>query len=134
MENLFLTEARRAVLDGTTDREGNSLAVEKSRIRERARLAVEELIAVAASPEIENSDVFEPNDLARLIDALMVPKGEGLTPRWNFDGDPAEFRDEYQYQIGLQSRLDHALDGYQEMLHRDYPPGETRQGLIDDNE
>ena len=88
-------------------------------------MALGELIEVAASPEIDNTEIFEPNDLARLIDALMVPKSKTITPRWNFDGDPAEYRDTYRYQLALHGRLDHALDGYSEMLHRDYAPDET---------
>jgi hypothetical protein len=136
-DRVILTEKREAVLNGNFpdlsddyDDPDAALRNQKSRLRESSRTALEELIVVAASPEIENADVFEPNTLARLVDALMVPNGKALTPRWNFDGDPTEYRDEYQYQLGLQSRLDHALDGYQEMLHRDYPPGE-QPNLLD---
>jgi len=123
---VFLTEKREAVLNGEYDGSDDALRNQKSRLRRSAQTALQELITVAASPEVENADIFEPNDLARLVDALMVPQGSTLTPRWNFDGGPEEYRDQHLYQIGLQSRLSHALDGYETMLHRDYPPGETR--------
>jgi hypothetical protein len=123
--SVFLTDERTAVLNGEYTGSENTYRTHKSNIRQRAQTALKELIQVAASPEIENSDVFEPNDLARLIDSLMVPKGQTLTPRWNFEGEPGEYREKYKYQFALQSRLDHTLDGYQEMLHRDHEHGES---------
>jgi hypothetical protein len=119
----FLTDERRAVLSGEYDGEPNTERTHKSRIRSRARTALHELIEVAESDAIDNADIFEPNDLARLIHALMTP-ADGLTPRWNFDGDPAEYRDRYAYQFALHARLNHALDGYGDMLHREYAPSE----------
>lgn len=65
-ENIFLTETRRAVLDGESDLSGRSLENEKSRIRTRARAALDELIEVAQSNEIENRSVFEPETLGDL--------------------------------------------------------------------
>jgi hypothetical protein len=124
-ENAFLTERRREFLDGDYNLNLSKDRHLKHSLKESTEMALKELIEVAASPEIENSEVFEPNDLARLVDALMVPNGTTLTPRWNFDGDPAEYRDTYRYQLALHGRLDHALDGYGEMLHRDYGPDET---------
>lgn len=122
-DRVFLTEKREQLLNGEYEGSPENLRAAKYRLRKSCRTALRELIAVAESEEIESADVFEPNDLARLIDYLMVPSG-GLTPRWNYDGDPEEFREEYLYQIQLHSRLNHALDGYGKMLHRDYPPGE----------
>lgn len=119
----FLTETRRDILNGEyTGQEGTERS-HKSKIKARSRTALQELIEVAQSPEIDNSDIFEPDDLARLVDALMVPDG-GLTPRWNFEGSPESFRAEYQYQIGLHARLRHSLNGYDDMLHKNTPPGE----------
>lgn len=123
-DKTFLTEKRRSVLIGEFDGSDSSERTHKSLIRTRARTAIRELIEVARSDQIDNADVFEPNDLARLIDALMVPD-DGLTPRWNFEDDPQEYRDTYRYQLALHGRLSHALDGYGDMLHRDYPPGES---------
>jgi len=124
-DRVLLTEKREQVLNGEYEGSNDALRNQKSRLRQSARTALDELIQVAASPEIENAEVFEPNEVARLLDALMVPRGTGLTPRWNFEGDPAEYRDTYRYQLALHGRIDHSLDGYGEMLHRDHKPGET---------
>jgi len=124
-DRVLLTEKREQVLSGEYDGSDTALRNQKSRLRDSARTALAELVQVAASPEIDNADVFEPNEVARLLDALMVPNGTTITPRWNFDGNPDEYRDTYRYQLALHGRLDHALDGYGEMLHRDFAPGET---------
>lgn len=124
-DRVLLNDKRKAVLNGEYTGSDAALRNQKSRLRESARTALAELVQVAASPEIDNAEVFEPNEVAHLLDALMVPDGASLTPRWNFDGDPSEYRDTYRYQLALHGRLDHALDGYGEMLHRDYKPGET---------
>nr|WP_011225234.1 hypothetical protein [Haloarcula sp. AS7094]AAS13419.1 unknown [Haloarcula sp. AS7094] len=125
VENIFLTDSRRDVLNGVDELTGQSRYNAKSRIRQRARMALQELIEFAASPEINNADIFEPNEIARLLDALMFQTEPPSRPRWNFEGDPVEYRDTYRYQLALYGRLDHTLDGYGEMLHRDYAPGET---------
>ncbi|MFW5918424.1 MAG: hypothetical protein ACOCR0_02970 [Haloferacaceae archaeon] len=122
----FLTDQRRAVLAGEYDGEPNTERTHKSRIRSRAKTALQELIEVAESDAIDNADVFEPNDLARLIDALMH-HADGLTPRWNYDGDPAEYNEKYQYQMLLHGRLNHQLSGYGTFLLQrneptEYPP------------
>jgi hypothetical protein len=129
VDQVFLTDARRDVLRGESDRTGNSLSVEKSRIRERARLALSELIEVAESEEIDNADVFDPRDVSRLIAALLSGD-EQVTPRWNFDGTDAEYRDRYEYPVGLCWRLDHLVRGYSDTLLRTEPPaGEVEEDV-----
>jgi hypothetical protein len=66
-ENLFLTENRRNVLDGSTDWAENSVTTEKSRIRNRAKTALDELTEIAQSPEIENRSVFDPEEIGTLL-------------------------------------------------------------------
>lgn len=122
---VFLTDERRDVLNEEYQGADSTERAHRSNIRKRARKAIQELIEVAQSPQIDNSEVFEPDNLARLIDSLMVPQGTTLTPRWNFEGDPDEFRDTYRYQLALHGRLNHTLDGYDDMLHRNHPPGEN---------
>jgi len=121
MTDAFLTDERRAVLNGEYDGAANTERTHKSRIRARSRQAIEELIEVAQSPEIDNGDVFDPDDLARLVDALMAPREATITPRWNYGGTPDEFRDEYDYQLALWGRLDHTLRGYGDILHSTDP-------------
>jgi hypothetical protein len=122
MENAFLTDARREVLEGTSDREGSSLSVEKSRIRKRAKLALQELIEVANSSEIENESVFDTQQVHLLLDALFRDGQPRLTPLWDYDGDPSEYNDEYAYQKTLHSSLQQSMMMYGEAMTTEEPP------------
>lgn len=84
---VFLTEARREVLSGDYDGAENTERTHKSRIRARTRTAVDELLVVAASDEIDNADVFDPEKLRALITTLTRGPG-GLDP-WEPDEDYA---------------------------------------------
>lgn len=85
--NIFLTEKRRKVLNGESEWSEESIDNEKSRIRTRSRTALDELIEVAYSPEIDNSDIFDPKKLRELITILTRGPG-GLDP-WEPDEDYA---------------------------------------------
>lgn len=79
----FLTDERRAVLNGEYDGAENVERTHRSRIKSRARSAVGELIEVARSEEIENRDVFDPKQVGLLLgllvdDPAVMPAG-GLT-------------------------------------------------------
>jgi hypothetical protein len=83
MPDTFLTESRREVLAGEWDGEPSTERTKKSQIRTRARAAVGELIEVADSPVIENNDVFEPEEVGRLLAAILndpsqMPTAGGL--------------------------------------------------------
>lgn len=74
VENAFLTDSRRDVLKGNADDlKEQSLRNAKSRIRVRARLALAELIEVAHSEEIDQTEVFEPDEIFRLLNELLSP-------------------------------------------------------------
>jgi hypothetical protein len=75
-ENIFLTDKRREVLQGTSDWEDASVANEKSRIKNRARLATAELIDVANSPHIENRKALPPEQVGELIESVVTPRTE----------------------------------------------------------
>lgn len=62
-----MTEKRREVLNGKSDLEGQSLANQKYRIRKRAKMALDELGEVARSMEIENRNVWDAEDVAKLV-------------------------------------------------------------------
>lgn len=120
-DRVFLTETRRDVLAGDADLAESTIRSHKSRIRSRARTALAELIEVAESEEIENADVFEPQQLARLVAEIVSPQGD-ITPRWNFDGTDAEYSEQYQHPMAVVWRLDHLIDGYADTLLRTEPP------------
>lgn len=125
VENIFLTDSRRDVLNGDTDHlNSQSLANAKSRIRTRARLALDELIEVAASPAIDNEDVFEPEEVYTLISILL--NGTGGLSHGDEIPHPDELREQYDryeavawkpyedYSRDLYVRLDGGLRGFHE--------------------
>jgi len=71
----FLTEKRRAVLEGRFEGSDGVERTHKSRIRARSRSALSELLEVAASPEVDNADVFDPELIHALLRALMMGSG-----------------------------------------------------------
>lgn len=74
VDKVFLTDERRDVLEGNADDLAEqSLRNAKSRIRIRARLALEELTEVAESKELDQTEVFDPDDVFRLLRALKQP-------------------------------------------------------------
>lgn len=74
-EKVFLTDSRREVLNGEYDGADNVRRTHKTRIRSKSRTALSELIDVATSPEIDNSDVFEPEQIRVLLTTLLVGSG-----------------------------------------------------------
>lgn len=86
---VFLTDTRREVLTGKYDGAENTERTHRSRIRSRARTALDELLAVAASEEIDNADVFDPQKLRALITTLTHGPGGLDEDRWEPDEDYA---------------------------------------------
>ncbi len=68
---MFLTDRRREVLNGEFQGNPETLSSHKSRIRTRSRMALSELVEVAQSPEIHNSDVFEPEQVDLFIESIL---------------------------------------------------------------
>lgn len=63
----FLTDERRAVLTGEYDGTESVRRTHQSRIRARARSAIQELTEVAQSPHIDNRDIFDPEEIGTLL-------------------------------------------------------------------
>lgn len=98
VDKVFLTDTRRDVLEGTADQlNDQSLLNEKSRIRKRARLAIEELIEVADSPEIDNETVFEPELVGKLVQSI-ISDGGGLI-------ENTDYRNEIYVELDRPIRL-----------------------------
>jgi len=135
VKNIFLTDSRRDVLEGNADHlSDDSLINAKSRIRTRARLALDELIEVAASPAIDNESVFEPDEVYTLISILLGGRGgvvhsEGdVSEEWEVEDAPypKEIREQYDdykmkawkpdedYAQELYVRIDGGLRGFHE--------------------
>ena len=125
--NLFLTENRRDVLNDRSDWTEDSVSVEKSRIRAKANLALDELTEIAQSTEIENRSVFDPEQIGTLLfwilnDPAMMGQPGGLVgaadqPPEGIDEDHyTKIPDELQ-----QYRSEVHSEAAQELLRVDHP-------------
>jgi hypothetical protein len=81
-EKAFLTEKRKQVLNGVPPENIGSDGISDGTYRQhraatkrQARAAVSELLQVAASPTIDNADVFEPEVVRALITTLLIGSG-----------------------------------------------------------
>lgn len=77
---VILTDNRRDVLEGRSDWSDDAIINEKSRIRNKSRTALDELIEVAQSNRIENRSVFDPEQVGMLLfwilnDPAMIDDG-----------------------------------------------------------
>jgi len=78
VESIFLTDARRKALNDY-DPEDSNHRVHKSRVKNRASQALEELMWVAGNGAIENTDVFEEEKVKALLTTLLQGTG-GIVP------------------------------------------------------
>lgn len=106
-EKVFITESRRDVLEGNADDlTEQSLRNAKSRIRVRSRMALEELIEVAESPEIDQTTVFDPDDVFRLLRALLQPDPDHTTTDIGGLIEEDDYTDEFRaYSDRLQAQM-----------------------------
>lgn len=101
-DHVFLTDTRKEVLKNYDSSDSNHRA-HKSRIKNDARTALLELLALAATEEIDNSDIFEPKQVRALIQTLLTGPG-GLDPN-----EP-----DTEYTNSLYVELDQALRNYRD--------------------
>ena len=78
VEKVFLTEARREALNHYDPDDSNHRA-HKSRVAERARVALEELMWVASVPAVDNADVFDEDAVRALLTTLLDGSGGVIT-------------------------------------------------------
>lgn len=123
VEKVFLTDSRRDVLEGTTDLTEQSLYNAKSRIRTRARLALDELTEVAASPEIDNADIFTEQEIKRLVSLLLFGHG-GLMGGDVADNLPEAWDPDPEYALSLYTALNTQLNQF-EKRHGDSLDADT---------
>jgi len=139
-DHAFLSPRRSEIVAGETSTEmgitDGTYRNHRAETKRQARQALSELIEVAESDTIDNIDVFEPSEVARLIAAIFSPPSKTITPRWNFDGTDAEYREKYGFETALCWRLEHLIDGYSDTLLRELKPGESPASvnLIEDED
>lgn len=114
-EHAFLSDRRRSIVEGETAEDMGiadaTYRQHRAAVKRQARLALQELLKVAASPEIDNSDVFDPLAISTLAELLLTGNSSGLmpegVPRYR-PGKPAP-----EYSNELYQRLDGAQMSYQ---------------------
>ena len=131
-KNIFLSESRRNILDGTTEWADSSVTTEKSRIRGNAKTALDELTEIAQSPEIENRSVFDPEEIGTLLywilnDPAKMGEFGGLigTSDEPPEGVPEEAYTKVPEDLQQYRREIHS-EAAQELLRIDHP-GRGRQ-------
>lgn len=71
----FLTDERRAVLNGEYTGAANVERTHKARIKARSQSAIDELIEVASSHETNNGEIFDPKQINTLLNEIAHPSG-----------------------------------------------------------
>jgi hypothetical protein len=116
-DNAFLTERRREVLEGLTAEEmgihEGTRREHRAALKRQAKAALSELIEVAESDEIDQTDVFDPDEIFRLLATLLHAKPsaghyEGEVPGGLVDRDDITdpYTDEFTaYRDRLQLRM-----------------------------
>jgi len=72
-------------------------------------MALHELTEVAQSPEIDNTDVFDPDDVFWFLSALLTPD-EFVPPTEKPPEDFQEYRDRLHVQMDKLLRNRHVMD------------------------
>lgn len=94
---MLLTEKREELLEGNYDSGDNADRMAKSRLHSSTNTAIQELVKIAESPYISNSEVFDPDDIFRLLRALLIPSNNEITDEASaLIGADAEVTDEYR--------------------------------------
>jgi hypothetical protein len=104
-DNIFLTDTRKEYLNNPESFSEDAQHAHFYRVRDRAQMALEELIEVYQSDVIDNSELFEPSDVHRLFDALLGDPTE-ITPRNKYDGEYTEWAKEYRYEDALLAEIE----------------------------
>lgn len=115
-DRAFLTDRRREFLEGDYDLDKAKDRQLKKRIKDDSSSALRELIEVAESPHIDTREVFDTDDVFRLLRALLTPNQEDL------DSDefvniptPEKYSDEYRaYCDRLYVQMDKLMHPYRD--------------------
>jgi len=123
-ENAFLTERRREYLDGDYDLSRSKDRHLKHSLKQSTGLALNELIEVAESHHIDNTEVFDPDEVFRLLRALLSPRQEDLEPDEfvHFVGPEKYGSDFVAYADALYVQIDKVMKPYRDSR---FPDPET---------
>lgn len=119
-----MTDKRRAVLTDDYDGSDKTEGVHRTNIRARSRTALSELIEVAESPVIDNTKVFDPAEVFRLLRALLTPQQEDLEPDEHVTVvSPEKYGDDFvAYADSVYVQVDKVMKPYRDSR---FPDPET---------
>jgi hypothetical protein len=117
-----LTEKQRQVLEGEYDGSDGAKRTHRHRIHNRTAHALEELQLVAYSPQIDNTEAFDPEAIYGLLQALFFPHSSRYEdPNGELTHD--DLTDRYKdYTNDLYVEIDRAIRDYQSYRGPDLPP------------
>lgn len=116
----FLTDRRREFLSGDYDLDDSKDRQLKRRTVNDAQAALAELIEVAQSPHLDNTEVFDPDELGQLVQALLLPDPQhvssgGLVEATDDDLPTATTSEEFQqFRDRLYVVIDRPMHGYRD--------------------
>jgi hypothetical protein len=87
-DRVILTEKREQLLTGRYEGKDVARRNQKSRLRKSAQTAIQELTMIARSPHIDNTEVFDADDMGQLLEAILRPDQQHLEPG---EADPDDF-------------------------------------------
>ena len=70
---VILTEKRNELLNGNYDMSDSTDRAAKHRLKTSSQSAIDDLIKIAQSPHIDNSEALPPEKIGELIEALYIP-------------------------------------------------------------
>lgn len=117
-DRVFLTDTRRSVLEGDYEGKDNYRRAHETRIRKKTRIALNELIEVAESPQIRNEDVFDPADVRTLLEAILGPVDtiDPFSEHFDDRADRRDYRQQYHHELQVLSQLNHLSNVYSSHL------------------
>ena len=108
----FLTDKNRDVLFGRYEGSENAQRNQKSRIRSKSANALNDLIAVADSGNIDNTtDVFDPDQVYALLVALTIDRD-------TFDTDDPDDPHHKQVDDDFRREILEAVDKFRVVYHQ----------------
>lgn len=114
-EHAFLSDRRRSIVEGATADDlgiaDTTYRQHRAAVKRQSQLALQELLQVAASPEIDNAEVFDPVLISTLLEMLLTGNTSGLQPEGLPDYRPGKPAPEYTSE--LYERVDGAQMSYQ---------------------
>jgi hypothetical protein len=137
-EQKLLTDRRREIISEEYDPSDASNRQLKWRLKKDTETTLKELVEIARSPTIDNSEFFDPGLIEQLITALYT-SGD-FEPFRTFDGDRTEYSDKIHYQLGLHNRLGRVNREFSNLAHEDPDvhtgliPPEGYEGIDEDDD